>query len=171
MESKSYKDARITGVKVNYYFVCKRKLWLFSHYLSMEHTSDYVSLGKLLHEQSFQQEEKKELLIDNLIRVDFIDSKGVIHDVKSSRTMEKAHVYQILYYLYYLKQKGIDGLTGEINYPKVKRKTQVELDSEKEDEIEELIQEITGIEQMEVPPIVEQTSLCKPCSYAELCWS
>lgn len=170
-EATSYKEIRITGVKINYFFVCKRKLWLFAHYLSMEHTSDYVALGKLLHEKSFQREPKKERLIDNLIRIDFIDSKGVIHDVKSSGMMEKAHTYQILYYLYYLKQKGIKGLTGEINYPKDKRKTQVELDSAKEEEIERLIQEIAMIEQMASPPNAELTNLCKKCSYFELCWS
>lgn len=171
MQSTSYRSARITGVKINYYFVCKRKLWLFGHYLSMEHTSDYVALGKLLHEQSFQREQKKERLIDNLIRIDFIDSKGVIHDVKSSGMMESAHTYQILYYLYYLKQKGIEGLTGEINYPKAKRKTQVELLPENENELEKIIQEITMIEQMDVPPDAKLTSLCRKCSYFELCWS
>jgi len=170
MQPTTYKSARITGVKINYYFVCKRKLWLFAHHLSMEHTSDYVALGNLLHQQTFQQEEKKEILIDDLIRIDFIDSKGVIHDVKSSNMMEEAHKYQIIYYLYYLKQKGIQELTGEINYPKAKRKTKVQLLPEQEKRIEQIIEEITKIEKMDLPPSAEQKSLCKPCSYAELCW-
>jgi CRISPR-associated exonuclease Cas4 len=45
-----------TGTQINYCFVCKRKLWLFSHALSMEQTSDAVSLGKLIHETSYARQ-------------------------------------------------------------------------------------------------------------------
>jgi CRISPR/Cas system-associated exonuclease Cas4 (RecB family) len=38
-----------TGTQVNYYFVCRRKLWLFSRNFEMEQSSDLVLLGKLLH--------------------------------------------------------------------------------------------------------------------------
>ena len=34
-----------TGTQLNYYFVCKRKLWLFSHNLEMEQSYDAVLLG------------------------------------------------------------------------------------------------------------------------------
>lgn len=33
-----------TGVQVNYYFVCKRKLWLFSHNIGMEKESEAVKI-------------------------------------------------------------------------------------------------------------------------------
>jgi len=42
-----------TGTQVNYYFVCKRTLWLFSHGLDMEETSDLVLLGRFLHERGY----------------------------------------------------------------------------------------------------------------------
>ena len=171
MESVSYQSARITGVKVNYFFVCKRKLWLFDHFVEMEHTSDYVELGQLLHQESFPREKKREILIDELIRIDFIDKDGVLHDVKSSKTMEDAHTHQLLYYLYYLKQKGVDGLTGQLNYPKAKRKVTVELTPEREQEIESVIKGIQEIVLQQRPPEAEQTKLCAKCSYAELCWS
>ena len=170
MESVSYHSARITGVKVNYFFVCQRKLWLFDHNLDMEHTSDYVALGNLLHEESYPRQ-AKEVLIDDLIRIDFIDSEGVLHDVKLGKSMEEAHTYQLLYYLYYLKQKGINNLTGVINYPKAKRKTTVELTPEKETEVERVITQIQQITQLPKPPEAEATKICKKCSYAELCWS
>ena len=38
---------KITGVMVNYYFVCKRKLWYFVKNLDMEHNSELVGMGKI----------------------------------------------------------------------------------------------------------------------------
>jgi CRISPR-associated protein Cas1 len=97
-ESTSIKSARITGVKVNYFFVCKRKLWLFDHNLEMEHTSDYVALGNLLHEESYPRQ-AKEVLINDLIRIDFIDSESVLHDVKLGKSMEEDMNTRLLNFL------------------------------------------------------------------------
>jgi CRISPR/Cas system-associated exonuclease Cas4 (RecB family) len=36
-----------TGTQVNYYFVCRRKLWLFSRNFEMERSSDLVLLDRL----------------------------------------------------------------------------------------------------------------------------
>ena len=36
---------RVTGNMVNYFFVCKRKLWLFQHQIGFEQTSERVQLG------------------------------------------------------------------------------------------------------------------------------
>ncbi|MEM3192938.1 MAG: Dna2/Cas4 domain-containing protein, partial [Candidatus Parvarchaeota archaeon] len=35
-----------TGTQVNYYFVCKRKLWFFSHNIELESDSDLVLMGR-----------------------------------------------------------------------------------------------------------------------------
>ncbi|MDP2208215.1 MAG: Dna2/Cas4 domain-containing protein, partial [Bacteroidota bacterium] len=61
-----------TGTHINYYFVCHRKLWLFSHGLSMEQTSDTVLIGKLIDENSYSREEKG-IDIDGVINIDWID--------------------------------------------------------------------------------------------------
>mgnify|MGYP000418551037 CR=1 FL=1 len=162
------KEASITGVQVNYYFICKTKLWLFSHFASMEHTSDTVALGKLLHKGSYKRE--KELKLER-ISLDFVKKRGiiVIHEVKKSRKLEKAHIYQLLYYLYYLKQKGIEAM-GEINYPLLRKKEKIELKDEHEREIKEILSEIASIIRMEKPPKPEKKKYCRKCSYFELCW-
>lgn len=49
MEKISSPELIYTGTQVNYYLVCKRKLWLFSRNFEMERSSDLVLLGKLLH--------------------------------------------------------------------------------------------------------------------------
>ena len=162
------KEASITGVQVNYYFICKTKLWLFSHFASMEHTSDTVALGKLLHQGSYKRE--KELKLGR-ISLDFVKKRGiiVIHEVKKSRKLEKAHIYQLLYYLYYLKQKGIEAM-GEINYPLLRKKEKIELKDEHEREIKEILSEIASIIRMKKPPKPEKKKYCRKCSYFELCW-
>ncbi|MCS6966788.1 MAG: CRISPR-associated protein Cas4 [Candidatus Kapabacteria bacterium] len=76
--------------------VCPRKLWLFSKDLDMEHTSEYVELGRFLHESTFARHEK-EILIDR-IKIDFSRRNGTIHEVKKSDAVEEAHIFQVLYY-------------------------------------------------------------------------
>ena len=90
---------RITGTKVNYYFVCKRKLWLFSHGLAFESSSEKVALGKLLHEVVYPSAGKREVLIDNLIRIDIVSRKAV-RETKFSSKMEEADRWQVYYYLF-----------------------------------------------------------------------
>jgi CRISPR-associated exonuclease Cas4 len=159
-----------TGTAVNYFFICQRKLWLFSKKLSMEHSSDDVYLGKLLHETSYRYKSQREVTIDNLIKVDIAEGDQKIHEVKLSRKMEQAHHFQLLYYLYYLKQRGVKNLVGEINYPKLRRKEEVKLLPEDEHRIEEALVQIHRLEGQSEPPEAEFTRLCKRCSYQELCW-
>ena len=96
---------KINGTQINYYFICKTKLWLFSHNIRLEHESDNVALGKQLHEDSFKKE--KEFLIDDLINIDFIkiNDSVEIHEVKKTQKMEESHIYQLLYYMFYLKNE------------------------------------------------------------------
>jgi len=158
-----------TGTQINYYFVCRRKLWLFSHNLNMEHTSDTVYMGKLIGEESYGRE-KKEVLVDNLIKIDFVGRDKVIHEVKKSNKVEKAHEYQLLYYLYHLKNRGINDVRGELNYPKLKQKKPVELSPEKERELVEIFGKMDLIIKLPKPPERLKVSFCKKCSYYELCW-
>ncbi len=158
-----------TGTQVNYYFVCRRKLWLFSHGLDMEHTSDTVYMGKLIGEESFVRE-KKELLIDGFMKVDFIGTDGLIHEIKKSDKVEQAHEYQLLYYLYHLKKKGITNIRGEINYPKLRKKLSVALTPEKEAKISSILSGIHEVVNQNQVPERLKISFCKKCSYYELCW-
>ena len=60
-----------TGVQVNYFFVCRRKLWFFSRYLDLEAESDLVLLGRLLHEHGYRRK-FKEVSIGR-IKIDFLE--------------------------------------------------------------------------------------------------
>lgn len=159
---------KFTGLEVNYYFICRKKLWWFHHGIQMEQESDRVKLGKLVHEKSYERK-KKEISIDNKIVLDW-QSDSVIHEVKLTDKMEEAHEFQLLYYIYYLKKKGVEDLTGRIDYPKLRQTKEIELTAGKEAELEKALREMEQIVSMETPPEVEFMKICRSCSYAELCW-
>lgn len=136
----------------------------------MEHTSDLVYTGKVVDEHSYPREEKG-IDIDGVINIDWIDTKaGVIHEVKKSDSVEKAHEMQVLYYIWYLKKKGVEGITGEIDYPLLKQKTKIELTPEKEAELLKSLADIESVTQAETPPGRINKRFCKTCSYYDLCW-
>jgi len=160
----------ITGTEINYYFVCKHKLWLFTHGINMEHNSDYVDIGKSLHENSFQRE-NKEILLDGHVKIDFIKNQLEIHETKKSKAMEEATKYQVLYYIYYLKIKGVDKVKGVIHYMDNHSKEEIALSEQDESEIKELIKEINKIKLSDKPPAKTKSKICTKCSYYELCFS
>jgi len=161
------KKAVFTGTQVNYYFICRRKLWLFSHNIGMETENENVSIGKFLHEKGYGRMEK-DILIDR-IAIDFVEKGGkiIIHEIKKSKKMEKAHVYQLLYYIYYIRERGVEA-EGLINYPLIKQVKKVELKNE--EEIENILEEINRIVAMKEPPPAERKPYCKKCAYYEFCW-
>ena len=159
---------KYTGTEVGYFFICRKKLWWFHHGIEMERENDRVKMGKLVHETAYKRE-KKEISIDGKIVLDW-QSDGVIHEVKLSDKMESAHEFQLLYYLYYLKGKGVENLTGQIDYPKLRHTQTVKLTAEKEAELIAALQEMGKIISLNAPPEVEFMKICQSCSYAELCW-
>lgn len=65
----------ITGTILNYFMVCRRKLWLFAHGITMEQESDLVYEGKLIHESSYPERNPnyEEIELEG-IKVDFYNS-------------------------------------------------------------------------------------------------
>jgi CRISPR-associated exonuclease Cas4 len=159
----------VTGTLVNYYFHCRRQLWFFSHQITLEQESDMVYQGKIIHETSYDRE-KKEIEIDQ-VKIDFFDLRNkVLHEVKKSPSFQEGHVWQVYYYLYFLKQKGISDITGEIDYPKLRRTEKLVLTAEKEVQMETILADIDKIIKQPAPPsITHRPEVCKECSYYELC--
>lgn len=162
-------EENITGVMVYYYVVCHRKLWYFYHQIQMEQTNENVQLGKLLDENSYKREDKH-INIDNVINVDFIQTTGVIHEVKKSKKIEEASIFQLKYYLYYLEQRGVSGIKGKIDYPLLKRTLEIEISEEDRINIAKSLEDIKEIVHREKPPILVKKNICKSCAYYDLCF-
>lgn len=159
---------KITGIIFYYYFVCKRKLWLFSKDISFEEENENVILGKLLDESSYSKEEKH-IMIDETINIDFLKRWEVLHEVKKSKNIEEASIWQVKYYLYFLKNKNIDVKKGIIDYPKIKEIQEVTLEQDDIKEIENILEEIKVILTLESPPAFKKLPICKSCAYFEYC--
>lgn len=153
-----------------YYFnVCQRKLWYFYHEISMEKDNENVRIGKELDEHSYQRDEKH-INIDDVINIDFIRAKGVLHEVKKSNKIEEAGIWQLKYYLYYLKKRGLSDITGQIDYPLLKQTIEVYLSEEDVTKIDNMIDEIKLIVEQKLPPNVDKKRFCKSCAYFDLCY-
>ncbi len=164
---------QITGTHFNYYQVCQRKLWLFANGINMEHTSDLVYAGKLIHEESYPQrsERYEEIEIDG-IKVDYYDAKRkVIHEIKKSDKVEKAHEWQLKYYLYVFERNGIENVSGILEYPKLRKTSEIILSDVDREMIREMESEIEEIINAEVCPPLEKKGICRNCSYFDFCYS
>lgn len=159
---------KITGVMFYYYFVCKRKLWLFSKGISLEEENENVLLGKLLDENTYATEEKH-IMIDDTINIDFVKRWEVLHEVKKSKDIEEASIWQVKYYLYFLKNKNIDIKKGVIDYPKIKEIREVTLEAGDMAIIEDILKDIKKIINSTETPLFKKMAICKNCAYFEYC--
>lgn len=162
----------INATLINLYHVCKREMWLHVNGIRFEHTSDTVSEGKLIHETSYPRRAERytELQIDGSV-IDFYDANNkVIHEIKKSNKVEMAHEWQVKYYIWLLERNGIAGVTGMLEYPKLRETTKVELTDSDREYLEKTVKEISEIaESDDCPPGID-AGICKSCSYYEFCY-
>lgn len=159
----------MTGTHINYYFLCQRKLWLFAHNVQMEHNSDTVAVGRFVSDNSYTRK-RHEVKIDD-IALDFYDARThTIHEIKKSPAMEQSHIRQVQYYISVLERKGVEGVTGMIDYPLLKRNLRVVLTDEDRKELRQIEDDVQNLIALPVPPPVINKPFCKKCSYYELCY-
>lgn len=141
--------------------------------INMEHSSDTVADGKLLHETSYPQRSEKYSEIEiGGSKIDFYDAKNkLIHEIKRSSKMETAHEWQLKYYILLLEQNGIESVTGLLEYPKLKETKSIILTDEDKKYLLQVITEIQGIANCEFCPPLLNTKICKSCSYFDFCYS
>ncbi|WP_367916514.1 CRISPR-associated protein Cas4 [Leadbetterella sp. DM7] len=177
----------INATLVNLYHVCKRECWLHANGVRMEHTSEVVYDGKLLHEISYPQRAEKHTEIELSARlspkskngkeitlygkIDFYDARNkIIHETKRSDKVENAHEWQVKYYLWLLKLNGIDHVSAILEYPLIRHTSHLDLRETDEQYLEEVVIKVAELKDGEECPPVIHTKICKSCSYYELCY-
>ncbi len=151
------------------YLTCPREAWLEYHSISSYQDQSLLILGRLIHETSYKRD-KKEVLVDNLLKVDIVRDE-LVAEVKKSSRHKKAAYMQLAYYLYYLKhEKGIT-TKGLLLFPKERKREEVVLTEELEKEIEKLLGDIENLVQKESPPLPRKTRYCKKCAFYEFCYA
>lgn len=158
---------QITGLMFAYSLICQRKLWLYANDIRMEHESEDIEIGKYIDENSYIRE-KKQVLVDNKINIDYLKN-GIVYEIKKSSATKEAAVYQIKYYLYVLKEKGINNPKGVLKIPKEKYVENISLTEQDILFIKKQLNEIIKIIRTKKIPALETKKICKKCAYYEMC--
>ncbi len=171
----------LTATHINYFHICLRKLWLFSNGINMEHTSDTVAEGKLIHEASYPQRTGKYQEIELSAqyegiglhgKIDFYDAKNkVIHEVKKSDKMEEAHEWQVKFYIWLLERNGITGVSGILEYPKLRETKEIHLSGGDQQYLGKTLKQIEVIISQENCPGRINSKICRKCSYFDFCYA
>lgn len=110
----------ISGIMIYYYFICHRKLWLYANHIGMEYDNELVRIGSVIDQTTYTRK-RKHILIDNRINIDFVEQGIELHEVKKSKAIEIASIWQLKYYTFYLKNKGVNNILAKIDYPVLKK--------------------------------------------------
>ena len=141
----------MTGSIVNYYFHCKTQMWLSAHKIGLEDNSEDVRIGRILHE--IREDRVDEVSVEN-IKIDKI-TKDYVIEVKKSDSDIEAGKWQLLFYLYRLKQKGIikkGRLEVFEKHKQDKKQFIFELDEKREKQLLNVLDEIDKILALPTPP-------------------
>lgn len=161
---------KVNGTLVNYYIHCSRQCYLHAHRLNFENNSEDVKVGKALHESKYTNDDNAEIAIEN-IRIDKI-SKDYLTETKKSDADVEAGQWQLIFYLYILKQKGIvrKGKLDFIQKNKEKKSIIIELNEQLENDLLVKLNEINELISSERVPDVVRKKCCKKCAYYEYCY-
>lgn len=166
------KIRHVGGKHIYYYLTCKSQLWLYSKNIRFQDQSEQVDLGSQIHEEFFRRQKHREVAIDG-IKVDFLGKSATVHEVKSSLNFREEHVWQLRFYLYYLKtEKGLESVSGVLHYPRINRKIPVSLVKKDEDKLNIIVRDIERICDLPLVPVVENSKkFCQKCAYYEYCFA
>lgn len=158
---------------INLYHVCHRELWLHANEIRMEHSSEVVSEGKWIGENTYlkRSEQYREVEIAGS-KIDFYDpKKKIVHETKKSDKVFHAHEAQVKYYIWLLEREGVSGIKGVLEYPKQRRREDVYLTDNDRSVIPLWIEEVNRITTQETCPPLVKKPICKNCSYYEFCYA
>lgn len=159
------------GTLVWYYKICKREVWLMSRNIVPDQKDENIDLGRFIHENSYGRKDK-EITFGN-VRFDIVykdDNKLVIGETKKSSKFKEASKYQLIYYLYTLKEAGINA-EGVLLYPEERKRIEVKITEKTINELFNIIKDIERIVNDDEPIKVEKNIFCKNCGYREYCYA
>jgi CRISPR-associated exonuclease Cas4 len=160
---------RVTGVMMQYYFVCERELWFLSRNVEIDRDNPNIVRGTRVDEESYERK-KSNFHVDGNVAIDVLDN-GKVVEVKPSSKLEEPARMQLLYYLWYLKKVAGVEREGVLAHPTEKEREEVKLTEENEEKVEEAIRGIHEIVNSETPPPAEEKPFCDSCAYYDFCWS
>lgn len=153
---------KLTGTLIKNYFHCKRQAYLYSQGINFK--NETTKMGNLLHKEN----KSKEFIIEN-IKIDDIDfeKKEVIEYKKSSANLDGSKM-QLLFYLYILKEKGINfrGILKDIDFGD---EYEIYLDKDNLEKLDLFFNEIDDLLKNPIPKPIKKQG-CNKCSFYDYCW-
>lgn len=162
-------EFRVTGVMMQYYFVCKRELWFLSRDVEIDRENVSVVRGTRVDDSAYG-EKRRNMRVDGTIALDLLDDGRVVEVKPSSKLTEPARM-QLSYYLWYLQHVVGVEKEGVLAHPRERKREPVELTAEREEKVEEAIRGIYAVVTSETPPKAEEKPYCPSCAYHDFCWS
>lgn len=161
----------VNGILINYYFHCQRQCYLHANRINLEDNSEDVRIGKILHEINEEKSKKAEISIDN-IKIDKL-TRDYLVEIKKSDSDPEAVKWQVLLYLYKLKQKGVER-KGKIEFIEKNKQDKkvhyIELNEVNEKELLDILKKIETLINQDTPPKAKFENKCKKCAYYEYCF-
>ncbi|ELZ59541.1 MULTISPECIES: CRISPR-associated protein Cas4 [unclassified Haloferax] len=158
---------RVTGVMMQYYYVCERELWFESRSLEIDRENTTVVRGTRVDETAY--DEKRESLRLGMISLDLLDDGRVV-EVKPSSALTEPAEMQLSYYLWYLDRVAGVRRDGVLAHPRERRRQSVELTEERAKKVESSIRAIHELVRRPSPPPAERKPFCESCAYHDFCW-
>jgi CRISPR-associated exonuclease Cas4 len=162
---------KVLGSYVQAFSICPRQVWLMSRQICPDESHELLQIGRLIQSQTYAREHKEVRFAH--LTLDLIRRAGknfVVAEVKkSSRALEAARM-QLAFYLFELRQMGIDA-EGELLFPEEKRREFVVLTPELEEKVVAVKQAVSQVVSQPLPPSPLRNRYCRRCAYGEFCWA
>jgi CRISPR-associated exonuclease Cas4 len=158
---------RVTGVMMQYYYVCERELWFASRHLEIDRENPNVVRGTRVDDTAYIDE--RENLSLGMISLDLLQDGRVV-EVKPSSSLEEPARMQLSYYLWYLDEVAGVSRSGVLAHPTERRRETVELTEERAEKVESAIRSIHDIVTRDTPPEAVEKPYCSACAYHDFCW-
>jgi CRISPR-associated exonuclease Cas4 len=158
----------VGGVHIKYLYHCPRQVWLYARGLRPERFSGLVQLGEAVHDTTYTRQTSIDL---GAARVDFVDGKAWIHEVKSSSRSPEADQAQAIHYCHLLHQLGVPVRGAILHYPTTRRTLTLPFGTDEIARAEADIDSVLcTIAAHPAPPKLARPH-CRGCSYLDYCWT
>jgi CRISPR-associated exonuclease Cas4 len=158
----------VGGVHVKYLYHCRRQLWLYLRGIRPEHLSSTVQLGEAVHDTSYTRDTPVDL---GAARLDFVDGRQWVHEVKSSSQPSSADQAQGRHYCYRLQLIGVDAQGAILHYPKTRRTHRHPYTSQAADQARNDIAEVLAVAAAPASPARLARTACRGCAFTDYCWT
>ncbi|MFP3045743.1 MAG: CRISPR-associated protein Cas4 [Thermocladium sp.] len=156
-------DVIITGTLIWYLKICPREVWYMARHVTPFEGHPKLEKGRAIHKIYSDQ---FPISLDGM-RIDaFRKEEGIVVEIKSSSKYLNSAMAQTNYYLYRLKEVGLN-CEGEIYVPSQGKRYRITLD---EEEVRRDLDDVKRIANLGSPPPRVRIVYCNKCAYKDLCW-